>query len=440
MALSLPKLSEVGWTRAIAGAAIGIVAFFMVLLNTTGAWIASHNVFYTGAIAGVEILDVIVLVLVLSAPTLARKIVGAVVFAAIIYVCVENGKMSIQASFKDIFKDETGQTLSAAALRDKAKIADTDATALTSQAPADRRAVSDEIAELEVFRKKMAAQTTEGIKAAQSEMIPRCGYEGKVDGIRSVLTESAMRSCGEQIRDRLLVLEQKADAKVAPSSTKSNEAIDFRAKADEIDSRTIWLNLLLFAIAGITAAGYWAFVIWDDNRKAEVKVDPDVFRDLQARSDELTRRKANIDEGVDRAIKTKTRKKNRKQALKMLEDQRTELAKRNADARQKIDDAIAAMTPEEDEEETESEADASPVEALAPTPEPAVAADEPAAEGELPVEDNQPDEQPADSELLLNEVAAGDPGDEVLADEEELEADNDDSPPYANQKLLPAAE
>lgn len=414
--MTIPKLSEVGWTRTVAGVGIGIVALFTILLNTTGAWIASHNPFYVGVIAGVEILDIVVLVLILASPGKWRKIVGSIVFALILFVCVENGKISIQESFKSVFKDENGQMLSPAALRKEADRARLDSGKLETEDPKARDAVLTEIAELTVFQKKMAAQTPEGIKEAQSEMIPRCGYTGKVDGIRADKTEAAMRSCGEQIRNRLLVLQAKADAKTAPASDKAVEAIGLDAKADEIDGRTAWLNLLLLCIAGITAAGTWAFVVWDDkSAKPQVKVDPDVFKDLQAQADELARRKANLGEGAEKAIKTKTKKKKVEAARAAIEDFRTEQAKREAAEKQLVEDAIAEASAEYVEEE----------EPVAPA--------EPETEASDALVDDQQSEQPDELELTQEAGESVEPGQEevfhapVVAPSTSLPATTDDA-------------
>lgn len=64
-----------------------------------------------------------------------------------------------------------------------------------------------------------------------------------------------------------------------------------------------------------------------DAKPRVVRVSPDVFADLQAQADELAKRKANLDEGVDKALKTKGRRRRRADAIKMITDQRAEAAK-----------------------------------------------------------------------------------------------------------------
>lgn len=106
-----------------------------------------------------------------------------------------------------------------------------------------------------------------------------------------------------------------------------------------------------------------------DAKHRKVSVSPDVFADLQAKADELERRKANLGEGAEKAVKTKTRKKNRAESLKLLEDQRAEAVKR--------EDVPAPVDAEAEAEEDELElTDEAPAE------------DAPAAEN-----DDLPDEQ-----------------------------------------------
>lgn len=342
--MTLPNVSEIGWTRAFACVAIIIITLFLAALNVTGAWAASGNIFYTGVVLGVELLAAVCLVLILDAPTKARKIVGALVFAALIYVCVENGKMAIEKSFSGIFVD------SPVALREKARLAQEEADGLKASAPADRTAVQNEIAELKVELDLMTSETR--IADAQKRLTALGLYTGRIDGLRQNLTEDAMRKRGEQIRKRLEILTARAESNATPAGDRGVAAIEFKAQADEIEQRTVWMNLLLFAVEGARSAGFWAFVIWTTGRR-RVVVDPDVFKDLQAQADELARRKANLGEGAEKAVKTKTRKKNREQSLKMIADQRAESVKR--EEIQKAVDAEAALDKDGEFQEPEVE-------------------------------------------------------------------------------------
>jgi hypothetical protein len=173
----------------------------------------------------------------------------------------------------------------------QAKTIDSVKTKAIDGAPAELALVRTEIAKLELFTKQMSAQTEEGIKAAQSEMIPRCGYGGKVDGIRSTLTESAMRSCGEQIRGELATLRQRennlaggAIVLAAPvvaggvSTDPAIQAINLAADASTAFWAWFWLILMLITLECARSLSLWAFI-------AEVE-GKNVDRD-RARADEL---------------------------------------------------------------------------------------------------------------------------------------------------------
>lgn len=86
----------------------------------------------------------------------------------------------------------------------------------------------------------------------------------------------------------------------------------------------------------------------------DVRVDPDVFKDLQAQSDELKKRKANLSDGAARAQTTKKKKENRALSKNLLQDHRAEEVKKEDAERQKVEVAIQEMNANYvDEDETE---------------------------------------------------------------------------------------
>jgi len=106
-----------------------------------------------------------------------------------------------------------------------------------------------------------------------------------------------------------------------------------------------------------------------DAKPKHVKLSPNVFADLQARADELDRRMANLDEGVDKALKTKGRKRRRAEAVRMIEDQRQQAVHREEvetpvdDAPEQPEDEPTEAANEDDEPEAPlelTEADAAP--------------------------------------------------------------------------------
>lgn len=376
---TLPNWSEVGWTRAVACVAILLLTIALAALNVSGAWIASGgNVAYTCVIAGVEVLAATVLVLLLAAPTWPRKLVGAATALAIIYVAVSNGQVSVTASFASIYKDEKGQNLSPDALRKKAEVATGEAAALAITAPKQANTDAEEIASLKNEQELMASETR--IKEAQLRLKSLGLYSKDIDGIRGVDTQQAMQSRGEAARKRIELLTTKTEAKQAPASDKSIEAIDLSAKADAIDAGKVNLYMLLLACELARTAGLWAFVQWSTARR--VAVDPGVFKDLQEQADELARRKANIDAGVEKRETAKEKRDREKRekaekdakvaaAILRIADESAALAKRETvkaelDAEAAVDpnakpDAVAEPEPEPEAlAEAEAEAPATP--------------------------------------------------------------------------------
>jgi hypothetical protein len=144
-----------------------------------------------------------------------------------------------------------------------------------------------------------------------------------------------------------------ADAGSTPAEQKANAAIDLADQADKVRGGAVWMNMLLIGLEGARSFGLWCFVIWSTAART-VAVDPSVFRDLQRDADELARRKANLGEGAEKAIKTKTKKKKIRLAI---EDMRAEIVKREEilKAAEAEDAASETAEPETDEAPVEDE-------------------------------------------------------------------------------------
>lgn len=353
----LPK-TEVGWMRLVAGVAVISLTLALACLNISGAWVGSNgNLPFTMTIFGAELLAAVCLVLIISAPTLPRKIVGSVVFGVLVWVCIENGKMSVERSFKDIFVG------SAEALDKKAVVAQTAANTLIKDAPADLKVLKEEKAKLEIERELMQATDQKGIERAQLSLQTMGLYNWAVDGIRGPETNAAMISRGGSIRTRLEELEKMigGDAGSTPAEQKANSAIDLADQANKVRGGAVWMNMLLIGLEGARSFGLWCFVIWNTASARTVRVDPQVFKDLQEQAEDLARRKANLGEGAEKAVKTKTRKKNRAESLKLLEDQRAEAVKREDVPAESTEVLAEAAEPEVTEEDTlEAENDDAP--------------------------------------------------------------------------------
>lgn len=263
----------------IAGFGVIVITIGLTLLNTTGAWKASgQNLWYTTAVGGAEILVAVVFGLAVIATTQLRKWVGIAIFGVLVWACIENGKFAIKQSFSEIFVDD------AESLRQKAELAELRAADVAGGAVQreaderqDRQAVRDEIAALKAERIVMQAQTPQGIMEAQTMLKAGGKYFGPIDGIRADLTEAAMLARGEEIGQRLAVLQQRieqplsgasADIEDDPATNLKIQAIRFRAQADEVEYREVWMHIILIAFEGARSFGVWAFLMTSTSKNS----------------------------------------------------------------------------------------------------------------------------------------------------------------------------
>lgn len=258
--------------------AIILITCALALLSVGGAIATSSGdgltwflrIFFAACVVGAEALAAFALTRVMLAPNRFRKVVGSIIFVGLAWVCVQNSKNGVHFIYPDRF------AASSAELSAKAQLAAEEAATLGTAAQdalansgKELERVRTEIADLQAFLLKMSAQTVEGVKEAQSEMIGRCGYSGRVDGIRSVLTESAMRVCGERINNQLGVLRQRetnllsgAASPVQTASTgKRIEQIETQSKAEAAFWAGIWLEVMLWVLEGARSLGLWVFVM-----------------------------------------------------------------------------------------------------------------------------------------------------------------------------------
>lgn len=261
-----------------AGTGITVITLGLLGLNTTGAYGASGgNWLYTMSVAGAEILVAVAFGFTVLAQTWLRRIVCGVIFAVLLWACIENGKLAIQRSFSDVFVD-TSEALRAKAAVAEAEAVELDGMKLDVRANAgeDLSRVRNEIAELNLELELMTSSTR--IAEAQTRLAALGLYTGRIDGIRADLTETAMRARGESIRRRLAVLEEREASAgtitgVAsaedPAAAKRIEAIRLRTQADEVDYRTFWMHLILIALEGARSFGVWAFLMVSTVRKPD---------------------------------------------------------------------------------------------------------------------------------------------------------------------------
>lgn len=312
--MTLPKVitdrfgSQADAMRSLAMIFIVGLTFALAWLNVGGAWASSGNLALTICILFAELLAAICMGLIILARTWPRKIVGSLIFAALIWVCLENGLAAIKLSFSDVFVADS-QTLrdrSALAAEEAAQL-QTAATGAVQSTGSELERVRDSIAKVELEQKLMASQSPEKIREAQSLLLAQGKYYGSVDGVRSTLTEAATRARGEELAGELATLKQReagmmsgaAPPAVTATSAKRLEQIELDAKAREVSEKLFWAYFLLFGLEGARSFGVWAFLMnatsRNETRRQEM-LDDIAHADLEAR---LARARAGIPAGVD---------------------------------------------------------------------------------------------------------------------------------------------
>jgi hypothetical protein len=290
--------NEANGTRKFALLAVVVITLGLASLSVTGVvatadWNLLSFLPVLGliiAVLGAEALATVSFVRMLTARSMKRKIIGFLIFIGLAAVGVHNAENGAKVVWPDRFAESsTSLTAKAGVSQKQADDIGTLKADAIKNAPVELERVRSDIAKLEVFTRKMSAQTPEGIKEAQSEMIPRCGYTGKVDGIRSTLTESAMRSCGEQIRGEIVLLKQRetnllggqaAGAVAGPAAPVENDpaitAIDLEEQAAAAFWAWFWLIFMLCVLESARSLSLWAYItdlesgdIDQDRRRAE---------------------------------------------------------------------------------------------------------------------------------------------------------------------------
>ncbi len=258
-------------TQRFALGAIILITFALAALSVSGVlatatwtWISFVPILaFALCVTGAEGLAAVSLVRVLLAGTMLRKVAGSIIFVGLAWVCVQNAKNGVHFIFPDRFATSAGE------LAAKSDLSQGRADDIKTGQPEELGRVRNDIAEREAFLLEMTAMSPEGIMAAQNEMITRCGYTGRVDGIRNVKTESAMRACGERINHELDVLHQRENnllgTQVAPTEGAATvdpaiTAIELKAKADAAFWSAVWLEVMLWVLEGARSLGLWVFV------------------------------------------------------------------------------------------------------------------------------------------------------------------------------------
>lgn len=238
--------------------------FFM---NIEGGWLASGgNLPYTTVIGGVELLAAVSLTLAVRRRGLQR-VVGILIFAASVWICIENGKFSIHHHFADKFPDRPDVLEAKAdALEAQADLIKKDPEAARTglQMRLDRKIADKVKAEDEVDLMTDPSR----IREAQERLQALGLYEGRIDGIKDKLTEDATRKRGVDLNRQIQQLTgeiEELDVLVQSSASEGGilglkmEAIALRGQADTAREGTTWMNRLLLGTELARSFGFWAY-------------------------------------------------------------------------------------------------------------------------------------------------------------------------------------
>lgn len=331
--MALPFLrsdTEEEATQTIAFVGIAIMTVGLTIMNVTGAIAGSEGVdggrwLIRGALAvilsGAELLAAVALVRVMLAPNNLRKVVGSIIFIGLAWACIQNGKRAVHLIYPEFRESATLLEAKAAiAKNDAAQLADAKQAAIDAT-PAELEKVRTRIAELEAEQRLMASQSPEKIKEAQALLIAQGKYFGQVDGIRKELTEAAMRSRGEEIRQEMDILHARevnlsgGIVQVAPvlreagltADTAALKQVELEEMARKAAAATIWLEVMLWVFEGARSFGLWALVAQITNANRKKAEDGDTVAVDKARLEELEQREKAAKEGGKKAARTRRR-------------------------------------------------------------------------------------------------------------------------------------
>lgn len=281
--------SEEEVTQSIAFIGTVTITIALAVFNVVGAISRSEPTTMLGflaagafgvLLAGLELMAAVALVRALVAPTRLRLVLGVVVFFGLAWVCVQNGKYAAKEIFPEL---KTNATL----LEAKSEIEDERAStqaqrdnAATSALPGMLEAVQADIIEAERQQRLLEAQSPEKIAEMQQMLISNGYYFFQVDGRIGPETERAMRSMGEDLRNKLTTLNAQearlmagliggGDADETPSEeTAAVQAAVFADQAKQNRQAGLWIEVMLWVAEGGRSLGLWLFVVTGTRKSA----------------------------------------------------------------------------------------------------------------------------------------------------------------------------
>lgn len=269
--------NEADATRKFALLAVVVITLGLASLSVTGiiataTWSFMSFLPIVGliiAVLGAEALATVAFIRTLTAPTRLRKIAGSLIFIGLAAVGVHNAENGAKVVWPDRFAESSGS------LAAKAELAGEEAGTLGNAQKAaidgtgaELERVRSQIAALTVEQRKMASQSPEGIKEAQSLLLAQGKYFGSVDGIRQEKTEAAMRGRGEELQAEIATLKAREDGlmkgQASPvqqaTTDKRLEQITNADRASEAFWAWLWLIVMLCTLEGARSLSLWALI------------------------------------------------------------------------------------------------------------------------------------------------------------------------------------
>jgi hypothetical protein len=281
--------SEEEVTQAIAFVGTVTITFALAVFNVVGAISRSEPTTFLGflaagsfgvLLAGLELMAAVALVRALVAPTRLRLVLGTVVFFGLAWVCVQNGKYAAKEIFPELKTNAAFLEARSEIEGKRATTQETRDSAATSALPGMLASVQADIIEAERQQRLLEAQSPEKIAEMQQMLISNGYYFFQVDGRIGPETEKAMRSMGEDLRNKLVTLNAQegrlmagmigvGDTDETPSDeTAAVQAAVFADQAKQNRQAGVWIEVMLWVAEGGRSLGLWLFVITGTRKSA----------------------------------------------------------------------------------------------------------------------------------------------------------------------------
>ncbi len=287
--------NEADATRKFALLAVVIITLGLASLSVTGIIATATWTFMSAlptlglilAVLGAEALATVAFIRTLTAPTMARKIAGSLIFLGLAAIGVHNAENGAKTVWPDRYAVSSGKLSAQADLAgEEAATLKTAQTAAIGGTSGELERVRTEIAQLKTEQGVMASQSPEGIEKAQSLLLAQGLYFGSVDGIRQDKTESAMRARGEAIQGEMATLKAREDGlmqgQASPvmqaNTDKRLEQIDNADKAAAAFWAWFWLILMLCTLEGARSLSLWALIT--DIQSGDVDIERQRAKEL----------------------------------------------------------------------------------------------------------------------------------------------------------------